>query len=167
MYPEYSVGFGLGRGLFTGCEDRFRGLVSQVAAKDLVQGDEAGEFAGRDLAEIEGFEPGGGQFVEDGFERIEGAQAVGGVLFFDAAIALLTAVDDAIEGVEQEAQFACGVDAAFVSAVVGVAESLEEVEELVAGEGFDDLRAVLLEFSEIAGARSRASSSFARRFGGG
>ena len=90
-------------------------------------------------------------FGEEHFERLEFAEGIGGVVFVDAALAALAAVGDAVEGVEQEAEFAGGLDVSLVEVVVGLAELLEGVEELVGGERFDDVFAVLFEGFEVLG----------------
>ncbi|MDE2989354.1 MAG: hypothetical protein OXT70_15085 [Chloroflexota bacterium] len=76
-----------------------------------------------------GFAHGRGELVE-GFDVLD---RVGLLLHDDAAVSLLTAVGDLVEGVEEEAEFAGGVDVLDVEVGVGVLEVGDGVDEQVGG----------------------------------
>lgn len=130
-----------------------RGGGSGRAVDESVQGLEFGAFGGVELVEVQGRRSLAGEFMGELSEFLDEADLIGGVVFLHAALAALAAVGDAVEGVEQEPQFAGGMDAALVAAVFGLIELLEDREELIFGEGFGDLLPVLLELFEVAADR--------------
>ena len=110
-------------------------------------------FGWIELVEVQGRRALAGEFLGELSKLFDEADLIGGVVFLDAALAALAAVGDAVESVEQEPEFAGGMDAALVAAVFLLIELLEDSEELIFGEGFGDLLPVLMEFSEVAADR--------------
>ena len=101
----------------------------------------------------------GGEVVDAGFaygrgELVEGFDVldrVGLLLHDDAAVSLLAAVGDLVEGVDQEAQFASGVDVLLVQVGIGLLEGGDGVDKQIGGEGLDDLGSVGLEVADVLG----------------
>ena len=87
-------------------------------------------------------------------EVLEGLDVLEGVGFLfhgDPALALLAAVFDLIEGVDEQAEFSGGVDVLGVEVGVGGLEVGDGVDEQVGGEGFHDLGSVRLEVADVPG----------------
>ena len=113
--------------------------------------------------QVAGFEQGAEDFFDLRVVLVEVAEFV----LADAALALLLAVVDLVEGVEQESEFAGGGDVFRVDVGVGLVESLDDVEELVGGEVVDDLVAMALEFAQVASDGGGRAVHLARRPVGG
>ena len=130
-----------------------RGGGSRWAVDEPVQGQEVGAFGWLELVEVQGRRSLAGEFLGELSKFLDEADLIGDVVFLDAALATLAAVGDAVESVEQEPQFAGGMDAALVAGVFVLIELLEDSEELIFGERLRDLLPALPECSEVAADR--------------
>ncbi|MDE2895599.1 MAG: hypothetical protein OXN87_09400, partial [Chloroflexota bacterium] len=96
-----------------------------------------------------GFSHGRGELIE-GFDVLD---RVSLLLHDDAAVSFLAAVFDLVEGVDEESEFAGGVDVSGVEVGVGILEVGNRVDEEVGGEGFDDLSSVGFEVADVLSGR--------------
>ena len=110
-----------------------------------------GEGVGVEVGGIRVWVAGCLEVGDESVELIEELHVVHLLALVDASRTALLAVGDAVEGVEQEAEFPGGADVSVVQVWVGGVELAQGVDQVVGGEGLDDGVLVGVEVSEVLG----------------